>query len=582
MPIASLNNRTEAHPPFENTKILALAAVGGLIIGTAVACIRVGVGLMQLLLFGKDVNLDSSAGVPAWRILLVTLLGALFLGFLLKLAAKFKRLAIIDPVEANALEGGKMSLGDSLILVGLSIVSITIGGSVGFEAAMTQLGAGFLSFLGQRLKLERRELRILVSCGTGAGIAAIFGAPLAGTFYALELVVGGYAMRALLPTLLASALSSHMIYLLIGYEPIFFAKDIGPPAFWHFPLAIAMGITATVIGIAVMRGTTAFEKGLIYFRVPQQFRPLLGGLILGLLSLKLPDVMGPGHHSINEILAGNHLFSAILIILCGKIMASIACVGSGFRGGLFSASLFLGAALGYIIYTILIVPLYGTDIPRDLAIVAGMAAVATSIIGTPIGIVLLMVETAGLQTGVVTTAITVIIASHLTRYWFGYSFSTWRFHIRGNDLFGPRDIGRLRSLTFLEVPLNNPPRVHIDSPIEEALQKTSDTDMHVLAVEEMNGRFIGLIHCAELAQAAASKAPLALCNLVRKPDFCVQINEPLIKYIEKLGAGSPSDVAILNSKAYLIGLATEAAILHRYLNEILAADRDDAIQIINK
>ncbi|WED43095.1 chloride channel protein [Legionella cardiaca] len=567
---------------FANTKMLSLAAIGGLFIGIAVAGIRVGVGLMQTVLFGTDVNAYSSATVAPWRVMLVTLLGGLFLGWLLVLAKRVGRLAIVDPVEANALEGGRMSLVDSLVLVGLSVVSITIGGSVGFEAAMTQLGAGSLSFIGQRLNLERRDLRILVSCGTGAGIAAIFGAPLAGTFYALELVVGGYAMRALLPTLLASAMSSHIIYNLIGYQPIFLALDIGPPALWHFPLALCTGIAAAVIGIAVMRGTTGFEKFLNTAHVPNIAKPVIGALILGLISLQVPEVMGPGHHSINEILGGNNFLVGIAIILIGKIGASIVCVGSGFRGGLFSASLFLGAALGYLIHGLMLVPIFGATVSLDLAVVAGMAGVATSIIGTPIAIVLLMVETAGLQLGVVTTAITVIIASHLTRYWFGYSFSTWRFHIRGNDLLGPRDIGRLRELTFDDLPLNNPPRVSLEASLEEAINKGKATDLSAIAVEDREGRFVGLIGCNELVDAASAQSVLPLCNLAKKPELCVLINEPLINYIETLGERTTGEIAVLDAQKHLIGLAAEATVLHRYLMEILAADRDDAIQIINK
>ncbi|KTC76925.1 chloride channel protein [Legionella brunensis] len=583
-----ISSHPRAHPPkpsrphFANSRMLALAAIGGLVIGTAVAGIRLGVGFLQTLFFGTDVNLYSPTEVAAWRIILVTLVGGLILGLLLKLAGRFHRLAIVDPVEANALEGGKMSLGDSLTLVGLSIVSITIGGSVGFEAAMTQLGAGSLSFIGQWLKLERRDLRILVSCGTGAGIAAIFGAPLAGTFYALELVVGGYAMRALLPTLLASAMSSHVIYIFIGYEPIFLASDIGPPALWHFPLAIFAGISAAIIGIAVMRGTTGFEKLLVSNRVPTVARPVVGALLLGLISIQVPQVMGPGHHSINEILAGSNLLGIMTIILLAKIAASVACVGSGFRGGLFSASLFLGAALGYLIHGFILLPIFGPTIPLDLAVVAGMAGVATSIIGTPIAIVLLMVETAGLQTGVVTTAITVIIASHLTRYWFGYSFSTWRFHIRGNDLFGPRDIGRLRELTFGDLQLHNPARIPLDMSLTDAVKIASESDSRAVAVIEKGRRFMGLVSYNELMEVINTNSPLALCNLAKKPNLCVLKTEPLINYIAAIGESSAGEIAVLDEQEHLIGLASEVAVLHRYLMEILAADRDDAIQIINK
>ncbi|MDI9819045.1 MULTISPECIES: chloride channel protein [unclassified Legionella] len=562
--------------------MFALAAIGGIVIGAAVAGIRVGVGFMQTLLFGVNINLYGSKGIILWRIMPVMLIGGLLLGSLLYFLGRTGRLAIVDPVEANALKGGKMSLPDSLILVGLSIISITIGGSVGFEAAMTQLGAGLLSFVGQRLKLARRERRILVSCGTGAGLTAIFGAPLAGTFYALELVVGGYAMRALLPTLLASAMSSHVVYMLIGYQPLFLASDVGAPALWHFVLAAVTGISATIIGIAVMHGTTSFEKLLAFTRTPILSRPVIGGLILGLISLAVPEVMGPGHHNIIEILTGYDLITTMAIMLIAKMAASIVCVGSGFRGGLFSASLFLGAALGYIIHDLILIPVFGHTVPLDLAVVAGMAAVTTSIIGTPIAIVLLMVETAGLQIGVVTTAITVIIASYLTRYWFGYSFSTWRFHIRGNDLLGPRDIGRLRDLKFSDVPLTNPPRLLVEMPPDAAVKEAVETETSIVAIEERNGRFLGLISCQQLIEAVTETPPLPLCNLAQKPSLCVYLNESLIKYIETIGTNGSGDIAVLDKEERLLGLASEAAVLHRYLMEILAADRDDAIQIINK
>ena len=556
--------------------VLLLGAVGGLVIGAAVAGVRTFVGDVQGLLFGVDVDMFGSAGVAPWRVVLVPLAGGLVLGLLLAAAGRLGRLAIVDPVEANALEGGRMSMVDSLVLVGLSMVSISIGGSVGFEAAMTQLGAGLLSVVGQRLGLTRRALRILVSCGTGAGIAAIFDAPLAGTLYALELVVGGYAVRALLPTLVAAATSGLATHLLVGYTPMFLAHDVGLPTLWHLPLALLVGAAAAVVGIAVMRGTTAFEGLLVRLRVPSIGRPVAGGLLLGLLAVAAPEVMGPGHNGIDEILAGQNAAGALAAVLLAKMAASIVCVGSGFRGGLFSASLFLGAALACVLHGVVVVPLLGPDAPIELTVVAGMAGVAASIVGTPIAIVLLAVETAGLNAGVVTVAVSVVVAAHLTRRFFGYSFSTWRFHVRGRELLGPRDVGRLQRLTLADVPLAEPVRVAAGTPLAEAARASRGAALPVVAVEAADGAFVGLVRRDRLADAAADEPAAPIDGLAADAPPAAPRDRSLARLVDAPIADVAGALAVVDGDGRLVGVVEEAAALARYLDELVAADDDDA------
>ncbi|MFC3907651.1 chloride channel protein [Legionella dresdenensis] len=558
-----------------NFTMLMLASFGGLLIGTAVAGVRTAVGYVQTLLFGMDINSYGADAVAGWRIMAVTLAGGLFLGWLLVIAGRFNKLAIVDPVEANALEGGKMSFNDSIILVGLSIVSITIGGSVGFEAAMTQLGAGTLSAVGQKLKLGRRDLRILVSAGTGAGLAAIFGAPLAGAFYALELVIGGYAMRALMPTIVASALSSLMIFILIGNQLDFPVSGTGNPTLWHFPLALLLGFCAAIVGITVMRGTTSFDDLLKKIRMPAMLKPLTGAALLGLTALIAPEVMGPSHAGIKAILAGHEPVNLLALLLLCKIIASIACVGSGFRGGLFSASLFLGAAMGCLIYNLLITPLFGSYISLELCVIAGMAGVATSIIGTPIGIVLLMIETAGLHTGVVTVAITAIIASHFTRQWFGFSFSTWRFHIRGNGLSGPQDIGRLRALKFSDLNLEQIPRINEATPLKTAAEIAVNQNSALLAVNKEDSRFAGLVWRHRLLEEITRGRECSLSELLEKPKLVVEKDDAIAPCLDSLNRNINSEVVVLDQEGRLYGLASEAEILLRYLSEIQAAVNDE-------
>ncbi|STX28693.1 voltage-gated chloride channel protein (ClC-type) [Legionella beliardensis] len=560
---------------FLNLKLFSLAALGGIAIGSAVSLIRTLVGFIQTILFGTNVNMHSAISTPWERILAVTTVGGLILGLLLVLSARYKRLSMVDPIEANAVNGGKMSFLDSLTFVGLSLVSISIGGSVGFEAAMTQLGAGTLSAIGQRLNFARQELRMLVSCGTGAGIAAIFGAPLAGAFYALELVVGGYATRALMPTLLASSLSSLMVYILIGYEPLFKANIVETPSIWHFPIAILIGCMAAAVGILVMRGTTSLEYLLKSLKLPNFLKPAIGGLFLGLIALIVPQVMGPGHYGINEILAGSKALHLIILILLAKMAASIACVGSGFRGGLFSASLFLGAALGCIIHDIITIPLFGHAIPLDLTVVAGMAGVAASIIGTPAAIILLLLETANLNLGVISTVITVIVSSVLTRYLFGYSFSTWRFHIRGSDITGPQDIGRLKALTFGNLPLIKLPTIAEHTSLIDAANAAKRAEVDYIAIKDKNGHFLGLANNKLLLTELEKTSPLSLCNLIEKNTHCVYQTESIVNYIDTINEKKLKRLSVIDENHHFIGLVSEVAILRRYLIEIVAAQEEE-------
>lgn len=576
--------RRPAFPPSVETDrevaiVLLLAAIGGAVIAFLVAGVHDAVDGVQTLLFGTAIDGRAAAGIAPWRRLAVPVAGALVLGLVLVWLGRHNRLAIIDPLEANATEGGRMSATQTLTFLMLSAISVSIGGSVGFEAAMSQLGAGLLSVTGQRLGLPRRALRCLVACGTAAGIAAIFDAPLTGTLYALELVIGGYAVRALLPTLTAGAMSGLVSHFVIGAEPIFRMPDIGPPQAWHYPMAVVVGVGAAGLGIAVMRGATGFEAWLARRAVAKALRPAAGGLVLGLLAAVFWQVMGPGHTVLRELIAAPPSGLLLAALLVAKVLASLACVGSGFRGGLFSASLLMGGFFGALLHLLLVVPLVGPQASMELSIAVGMTAVCASIIGTPVAILLLAIETTGLHIGIVAVALGVVISSHLTRRLFGYSFSTWKFHVRGQDLSGPRDIGRIRALTFADTPLTDPVRIGGDTRIGAAAAglpplAAGETVVPLAAVNPM-GVFLGFVRRTRLMAAAAETPDLPVAMIAEAPHAAfVHMNEALNEHIDIAG-GAGGWFAVVDAENRLIGFAGEAAVLRRYLHEVHAADHDD-------
>src|SRR6201996_9569129 len=175
---------------------ILLCALMGCFTGAVVDLLREGVAWLHVFDFGipADHYLSEGIGVSRQRLVFVPLLGGLALGVLARAARARRMREIVDPIEANALHGGRMSLMDSLWLTFTTALSNGAGASLGMEAGYSQLGAGFYSWVGRRFRLRRADMRIFVTAGAGAAIAAAFNAPLAGAFYGYELILGSYTV----------------------------------------------------------------------------------------------------------------------------------------------------------------------------------------------------------------------------------------------------------------------------------------------------------------------------------------------------------------------------------------------------
>jgi CIC family chloride channel protein len=200
-PLAWLRARFRASEAWFIALAIAIGVGAGVL---AVIQSRLAHGLQQRLYgIAPDARLSASQNLDPLSLLWLPV-GGLALAFFGRLISYWKSRPIIDVVEANSLYGGRMSLRGSLIICGQTLISNGFGASVGLEAAYAQAGGGLASSLGQRLRLRRHDLRTLVGAGAGAAIAAAFGAPLTGAFYAFEVVIGSYAPSMIAPVAAAS------------------------------------------------------------------------------------------------------------------------------------------------------------------------------------------------------------------------------------------------------------------------------------------------------------------------------------------------------------------------------------------
>ena len=279
------------------TGLVVLAAIAGALAGLVVAAMSSAVDLLHSLFFDLPLGQRLSALPLLDPVLAVVVptLGGLVLAIAYHFIARWRPAREVDPIEANALHGGRMSLLGSLIVALETVWSSGVGASVGMEAGYTQLSSGIGSRIGRAFRLRRADLRMLVGCGAAGGIAGAFGAPLAGAFYGFELVIGNYSVANLAPVGIAALLGYYVAGSLAPVKLGIVAPQITTVTNQDLLFAALVGLAMALFGIVVMVGVNFFETVLERIRLPALLRPSLGGAIVGGLATVTPagDVVGP-------------------------------------------------------------------------------------------------------------------------------------------------------------------------------------------------------------------------------------------------------------------------------------------------
>ncbi|TIV22017.1 MAG: chloride channel protein, partial [Mesorhizobium sp.] len=232
------------------------------------------------------------------------------------------------------------------IIVAQTMISSGFGASVGLEAGYTQIGSGIASRLARAFRLRRNDVRILVGCGAAGAIAAAFDAPLTGAFYGFELVIGIYSVANVAPVM-AAAICASLTAEMFGGVP-FPLELSGLPnltASEYVPFLL-LGLLGGAASIAIMHLVSIVERVFVRLSIDASVRPFIGGIFVGLLGLVTPQVLSSGHGALHREFAMNYALPVVASVFVMKLAASAISLGSGFRGGLFFASLFLGALLG--------------------------------------------------------------------------------------------------------------------------------------------------------------------------------------------------------------------------------------------
>ena len=557
--------------------LIPLALLVGVVAGAVVTLMSEIAQVAHVLIYGIpiDVRLSANAYVNPVTALLAPACGGLALGVMEWLRRRWKIANAVDPIEANALRGGRLSARDSVVVSGQTLLSNGCGASVGLEAGYTQIGAGAASLLGQFLNLRRNDLRLMVGCGAAGAIAAAFGAPITGAFFAFELIVGVYSVASAAP-ILAASLSAALTAQYLGGAPYSLeVSNVGAVGLEQYLASIGLALIVSAVGIAVMRSSTSVER--LFAWMPVWIRPVVGGVCVGAMAIVTPQVLAAGHGAMVLDLHREMAMGVISLVIILKLIACLISLASGFRGGLFFASLFVGSLLGKLFAAVLAWTGLGITVDPMVSMLTGMATLGVAVVGGPLTMSFLVLE---MTRSVDVTAVVLaacIVTSIFVRFMFGHSFSTWRLHLRGETIRSANDVGWLRNLTVERMMRSDVGKVPTTTTIAACRREFVLGSRPAIVAVNNSDEYCGMVLLPELFSGELDSIAdeIQVIELARFTDIAL-LPEMNVKTAMKIFDDAEAEVlAVLESEDShkVIGFLTESFARRRYVEEIDQATR---------
>lgn len=527
----------------------------------------------------ENARLSAMSELDPKRTFIVLILGGLSVGLSTWVWRRWRKTSdIVDPIEANALHGGRMSFRDSAFVMMQSVLSDGVGASVGLEGGFTQGGGAVGSKIGTFIGRRRKDIRMLVGAGAAGAIAGAFGSAFAGAAYSFELIIGSYTVPVLAPIATAAICGLFAAQALAGHGYRIPVEVISENWASNLPAIIILGILSALLGVALMRGVTQTETFFRSSRTPVWMRPAVGGAVVGLLALGSPHILGSGHGGMEAVMTAPPAVLFLLGLLFLKIVACAISLGSGFRGGLFSASLFLGALTGAAFAKTGIAADVFSPSDFSLFTLVGMASFAAAVVGAPLTMVALAASiTAQLQA--VAPAMVGVVAAMLTvRRIFGYSFATWRFHLRGEAILGGHDIGWVYETTARQLMRRGTPMIHGDISVAEFADLFPLSSARYVVGIDQEQNFAGLIDVA-LAHFHVREEggnELAISSLFAHSDAYVTASTPLNEVLPEFERLKTEILAVVDTEEHRIVLGTisEEYALRMYQQQLEARQKE--------
>jgi len=417
-----------------------------------------------------------AAGVVIWR-----------------LAPEVKGPGVPQVMKALSLEEGIIRHRVTAIKAALTSCLIASGASVGREGPIVQIGASIGSSISQLLGIDPQKRRLAVVCGAAAGIAAAFQAPMAGTLFAVEILLFDLEVSALSNIVISAVTGTVVARNLLGRGAV-----LQPPPFclcshWELAFYFLLGLCAGLLALCLIWGLLGVSTVVERAKIPEWSHPILGGILVAIFAFVLPEVLAVGYEQVTDALHGRLLLGTALLLLAGKLAATTVCIGSGMSGGIFAPSLFMGAMLGLAVGGGAAAALPQLAIEPSHYALVGMGAVVSGTTLAPITAILAIFELTYSYDVILPLMVACIPSLLMVKMFHGFSVYETRLLAQGIEIEKGHDINTLRAMRVSDFMTTDLQVMSVDTPLKEILTLMAESPFPHFVVLDEKGLLAGVL-----------------------------------------------------------------------------------------
>ncbi|MFP4070707.1 MAG: chloride channel protein [Desulfovibrionales bacterium] len=484
----------------QDVVFLAFPVIIGLVSAMGALLFRTLIELFQTLFWSPGTSfLDQVMQTPAWLVIAIPVAGGLIAGPIITFfVPEAKGPGVPEVIHSVAARHSTIRHRVTALKALVTSLLIGCGASLGREGPIIQIGASVGSSIAQFFNLNPNLRRVCLASGVAAGISATFNAPIAGTFFAIEVILLDIQISYVTHIIIASITASLLSRIFWGDFPTFEVGQFQMVSQWELGIYLILGIIAGALSIGFVKSIIATGDLFQRIRIPDWIKPALGGFGLGIVGVMVPYVLGVGYETVNLTLADNMGLVLALVVIVAKIAATSLCIGSGMSGGIFAPSLVIGAALGTLIDLSAAFMLPGLDVHPSHYALAGMGAMVAGTTLAPITAVMTVFELTYNYTIILPLMASCITSAVVVRLLFGYSIYEIRLLRAGVDIVRGHDVNILRDLQVQNIMVQEFETIRETAPFSEVLERVIDSSYPHFVVLDHRDELAGVLSLRDL------------------------------------------------------------------------------------